>query len=525
MRDFQRVMIIGVFFLAAAAGRATALEEVVFPDQEAVVSMDFKDASLKDVLKIFSIQSGMNFVAAESVQDRKITLYLDQVSVKETMENIFKANSLTYDLDKKSNIFIVKNSGAPAVETELRIFVLNYATVPGSALAKLQTDTMGESGGLGCSSSSSESSEGGEEGGGTASGQGIIQAVKNMLSEYGSIVEDPRTNSLIIVEIPLRMQQIAQLIAQLDTPAVQVLLEVEMLDVSKNTVDKMGINWPETLASLDVTGSRITSFPFGGSANGNQQEWIFSSHDSPSGDWTFENLEGGQFAPSILTLIGANLTLDFLRSQTDTKFLARPKLLTLNNQTAEIRISTDEAISATTVTQAGGAGSSSTQVERTDTGVVLKVTPQVNIETGEVTMFIYPKVAEATTSSITIAGGSAKDPEERSTKTLVRVKDGETVVIGGLLRTEVTLQQTSLPILSKIPIIGALFRHKGGSTANPDKNRERELIVFITPHVIRDKPAALAAAVKVMPSREQDCAIGLDRNTAIKSALGNFDKK
>ena len=102
-----------VFFVA----RPNAEQQPPLVGAEASISMDFKDASLKDVLKVFSMQAGMNFIASESVQDRTITLYLDKVPLSMAMDKIFSANNLSYELDREANIFVVKEWGKMETET------------------------------------------------------------------------------------------------------------------------------------------------------------------------------------------------------------------------------------------------------------------------------------------------------------------------------------------------------------------------------------------------------------------------
>jgi type IV pilus assembly protein PilQ len=506
--------------------------------EDVEISMDFQDANLKDILKVFSIQSGLNFIASEAMQDRKITLYLDKVPLRYAMDKLFKANNLTYELDREANIFIVKDWGKPQVETVTRIFFLKYATVSSSSLKEEMGRQINEGGSTTGSSGTSGSGASGSGSGGSSSSSGkwaveedvgLTKAIKKLLSKDGSVVEDYRTNSLIVTDIPSRMPVIAQIIEMLDAPAAQVLLEVEMLDVSKNVIDKLGMNWPQTIAQLTVPGSRLTSFPFGDKGLSGRGFALDPDTNVFGGGWDYPAWNATHFAPSVLTVIGATLTLDYLRTQVDTKFLARPKIITLNNETAEIRIATSEAVGVkTTTTASEGTATSTEEAERTQTGVILRVTPQINVETGEITMFIYPKVAEAVAGSTITSGSNTfvfRDPEERSTKSIIRVKDGETVIIGGLIRNEVLGTQTKLPILGDIPFIGALFRHKG-STA--DKNKERELLVFITPHIIKEKPAqdSQAAPIKgLIPKREQATVSVKGRQTSINSALNNFESK
>jgi len=499
----EKIFRTGIFIfalsLSLSLSKLSADSKLTFPEAEPEISMDFQDASLKDILKVFSIQSGLNFIASEGVQDRKITLYLDKVPLKKAMDKLFKANNLSYELETDSNIFIVKDWGKLQVETITKVFYLKYATVSSSSLKEESKQIAGAGGG-------------GSGGKWNVEGDaGITKAVKALLSSAGSVIEDFRTNSLIVTDTPSRMNVIAQVIASLDVRVPQVMLEVEMLDVSKNAVDKIGFKFGQTPFKVAITGATASTalgFPF--------HSWSKTF---------FTDSDRGTLA---INSDSYSAQLDFLRTLTDTKYLARPRLLTLNNETAEIRIATKEAIGVTQ-SQSGTGGSTGVTVavsERAETGVVLRITPQINVETGEVTMFIYPKVAEATASTLTSALGSFRDPEERSTKTLVRVRDGETVALGGLIRVEATNIVTKLPILGDIPIIGALFRHRGGGSTDSPKDKVRELLVFITPHIVKERDTMLAQTKKVtLPEREQNTLAGFSREAEINASLNRFEKK
>ena len=483
--------------------------------QNQTISMDLQDVNLKDVLKIFSMQSGMNFIASEAVQERKITLYLDKVPVQDAMNKLFKANNLSYEYDRSANLFIVKDWGKPRLETITKVFYLKYATVSTSVMRSEIDDIMEDTGTGSSTGSTSSSSSGGSSREDAAKEGGITNALKKLLSEYGSIVEDYRTNSLIVTDIPSRMQAIAQTIASLDVPAPQVLIEVEMLDVSKNTVDKLGFDFGTNPFTLIIPSSGPTKFFMGNLAN--RGAGISSPVDASGVPISAGSVSFGNTYSQLL---------DYLRTQTDTKYLARPRLLTLNNETAEIQISTNESIGVTGTSSSSSGGTtseSSGDPERAKTGVSLRVTPQINIETGEITMFLYPKVTEAVQGNALIVASKNyqfRDPEERSTKTTVRVKDGETVVIGGLIRNEFNQINSSLPFFSDIPILGAFFRHK-----DKTKDKERELLVFITPHILKEATVEFAQTNKtVLPDREQNTAAGFNRQSAVSSSLNTFDK-
>jgi len=474
-------------------------------DTPGTISMDFKDADLKDVLKVFSMQSGMNFMSSEAVQDRKITLYLDKVPVGKAMDKLFKANNLSYDLDQEANIFLVKDWGKPEIETVTQVFYLKYATVSTSSIKEEMSQNFSAQGtGGGALKGAQEGKT--EEKGKWAVEQnaGITKAIKNILSKNGTLMEDFRTNSLIVTDMPSRMPMIAQTIAALDVPMPQIILEVEMMDVSRNTLEKIGLkfgdisDFPNIFTATYSGPTRSTNFPLAAYSKGAVS--------------TFS-----QGSLSFLANPPFTAYLNFIRAQTDTKYLARPKLMTMNNEPAEIKITTQEVIGETiTYTDEGRVQVRSS--ERMETGVSLRVTAQVNSELNEITMFIVPRVAEANVSPFS---NNYRDPEQRETKSLVKAKDGETIIIGGLIRNESSETVTKLPILGDLPFVGRLFSHK-----NKEKGRERELIVFITPHIVKDTAIGLARAKEAVSlEREQDAIPAINRDALMGDYLNNCDKK
>jgi type IV pilus assembly protein PilQ len=475
----REVMLVSFFWLLlflpglnADSDPPLQLEEA----KEITISLDLQDVHLKELLKILSIQSGLNFIASQALQDRTMTLYLDKVPLKQAMDKIFSANNLTYELDKEANVFVVKDWGAPQVETLTKVYQLKYQAVPSSDLGK------------------------------ETAGANTISSLQSILSSRGKIVEDTRTNSLVISDEPKRFPLVEQLLAKLDVPQPQVMLEVEMLDVNKELTDKIGFNWNKVgTYTLAVSGAaRRTKFPFA----------------SMYGEGTPSDLKGitGITTQPAFSVSGLSLTLDFLRTQADTKSLARPKIRTLNNQTAEIKISTDEVINSTSTVVTGTATTTSTTIERATTGITLKVTPMINLDKGEITMSIFPTEKATSTSSLV---ATAKDIEERSVKSIVKVKDGETIIIGGLIRKQLQQTITKLPVLGDLPLLGVLFRHKDKS-----RDKERELLVFITPRIIQDADIKLAQTAKTaLPEREQNVVSGVNRQVAISNYLNNYDKK
>lgn len=438
----------------------------VYPNYSKRISMDFKDASLEDVLKIFSQQSGMNFIAASDLHDKKVTLFFDNIPVEEALEKVLDANDLEYEVQQGSDIFIVKPKPGEGQDLVTRIYRLKNASVPSSKINSTVSIESGGSSGSGSSSGGASSSAG--VGGGGSSG-GILAAVRGVLTRYGKVMEDPRTNSLIVTDSESQFKDIEMLIARLDVSVPQVLIEVEMLDVSKNSADLIGVKFSDKLAEL-TGATRQVLYPW-------------DLHLLKDKGYTFEDPE---YTAGLLNTSVSRMIVQFLQTRSDTRNLARPRIVTLNNQAAEIKISTDEAIGVTTQTMsAGGSADTTKEAERVKTGVFLLVTPQANLANGEITLAVAPRVIQARTGA-TFGDQTFKDAEERGSQQIMKVKNGETVVVGGLMRTDNTEIVTKLPVLGDLPLVGRVFRHKDSSKT------ERELLIFITPSIVGDTTAEKA---------------------------------
>lgn len=490
-------LLIGFAVCLSAGGPLKAAEinidttsPFLYPQYSKKISMDFEDAALVDVLKIFSQQTSLNLVTAEEIADKRVTVYLDQVPVEQALEQVLRANNLTYELQPNSDIYIVKPLSKPDADIITRVYQLKHATVGSSKMRQTVRISVGDEDSAEVLEEDTESDS-----------IGLTAAITGILTSRGKIIEDPRTNSLIITDIASNFSNIENAVARLDVSIPQILIEVEMLEVTKETADLIGIKMGDT--PLVFTGAqRDHVYPW------NQNQLLRKGY-------TFEDPE---YRVGTIDASGLEATLQFLRTQSDTKNLARPRILTLNNEAAQIRISTDEAIGIITQTvSTDGVGSSSVEAERVQTGVFLTVTPQANLLTDEIIMAIAPKVIIARTGS-TFGGTTFRDPEERGSQSILRVKSGDTIILGGLLREDSSKTITKLPILGDLPFIGGAFRHK-------DENiTERELIIFITPRIVNEpQMAATALDAKAGFIREQD--IPSSRRDKVEKALTAVEKQ
>lgn len=481
----KRLFLFAMVLSVICAGAASLAEE-------RLISMDFKSTSLRDVLKAFSIQSGLNFVASDDIAEKRLTLYLENVTPEDALKRILEANRLTYELEPESNIFIVKQlvEAAPEVkvETQTRIYRLKYARVSTGSIA-------GGTGGTGA-------------GGGTGTGPGgllgvvprtvtgIDMIIPKLLSKYGSFATDERTNSLIITDIPSQFPVIEETIARLDVPTRQVMLEAELLEVSVGDLQRAGVEWGGGKGEMFVmTGaSRTTGFPFSESNIG-----LSSAARATGSSGTIT--EGSQSFSQLVT------TLRLLVSQGNARYLARPRVMVLDNESAVIKISENTAVGISSTTVSTGGIVTST-AERMETGISLKVTPQIN-EEDFITMFIEPSVTRPVASDFFPT--QFVDPQVRGVSSVVRVKDEETIIIGGLLRTDYSKGTRKVPVLGDLPLVGAPFRDKNVTA------KETELVIFITPRIIKEFPNIIKEdeGKKELTSRQEK----------IKEALWLIEKK
>ena len=482
------------------------------PAKPVRISMDFKDADLKNVLKSFSQQAGLNVIASDDVATRTITMFLEDVTVMDALDRILEAGNLTYERPAGSQIYVVKPKPKAAPEpvpTITKVYRLKFARVSTSRLAKaaeelassptqvatLQGGSTGTSGTSGGSTSTSTSQTTG-----TTAGEeiGVDKVVGQLLTENGKVTVDERTNSLVVTDIPSNFLRIESVLKALDIRTAQVLIEVEVLETTLAKAKDLGVKWGSGTAGtvFQLTPAQHkTNFPFG--------DW-FGRH----GWRSISDADTGLTTSHLGTVDASQAVaiLQALEKDTDTKILARPKILTLDNERAVIQLSTQEAVGFKS-TVSGSSGTTTAEPERVTTGTILVVTPQVN-EHGYITMMVEPSVTKTSTSIITppsSAGSAVKDPKTRSARALVRMRQGETLVMGGLIdRTEEDIH-SKVPVLGDVPILGAAFRH------NDVSNSASELVVFVTPKILEEpSETQLASSPAVAPlgPREQEPANG-----------------
>ncbi len=286
-----------------------------------------------------------------------------------------------------------------------------------------------------------------------------------------SIVADVANNSIIVVATPQEYSKILPIIKQLDIMPLQVLIDATIAEVTLKDELNYGIQWflseGRNFAASSGTGSPIL----------NVSRQLFNGAAAAA--------TGG-----LSTIYDAGDIKVLLRAQADlgnTKVLSSPSIMVLNNQEAKINVGDQVPIQTSTLSTAVGNTDNNNnlaqanQIDYKDTGVTLEVTPRVN-SNGMVIMDVLQKVSDAvaTTTGVTTTPTIRNKEIESS----IAIKDGETIALGGLIRTQNDRFNTGIPFLHELPVIGSLF----GNTRNNEN--KTELVVLITPRVVKTKQNA-----------------------------------
>jgi len=457
-------------------------------DKKGVVSLDFENADLKNVLKAFSMQTGINFIASDVIENKKITVFLSNVSIEYALISILEANGLLYE-KQPGNVYLIKATGKGNIKTITRIYKLDYLQVyklsePMSATGTTSNITViGQPAIAQAGSTSSTMANprptGGQQGGDNQP-KNIIDIVKSLMSKYGVIVADKRNNSLIITDIPDVFDAIEATLKSLDVEPVQVMIQAEIVETTTAALKKIGMEYGSLaqLAKVTYTGSSSTA----GGATNEQSPQIpvpFPLTQAYIKNTYNQSLAGsGLFKYGTLQIADTDIVLKLLANDQDTKFLSRPKIMTVNNETAVIKVSANTAI-GTNNTSVSQTAQNITTAERAETGVILKVTPQVN-DRGDIFMFIEPSVSRVVPSALST---SFFDPSYRTSANMVMIKDMETVVVAGLIANDSDKTTRKIPFLGDIPLLGEMFTSRGKTAT------DTELLIFVTPHIIKRQDA------------------------------------
>jgi len=460
----------------------------VAQDDSDFISLDLKGMDIRDVLKILSQKSGLNIVADSEVNGQ-VTLYLKDVSIMDAISVIASTNRLAYEqsgtLIRIMNEKDYEKAHGKSFEdnTKTEVIKLNYA--------------------------------GAQETG---------QALNQMKSGIGKIIPEDVSNTIVIIDTPENIKKMKDVISEIDAPLVTEIfpLDYAKAELIKDKVQQMvsksvgSVNFDEktnklvvrdTQKKIDDIGKVVKAF------DEKTREVLIDAYIvqvtlsdkySYGIDWTSiakmgdirltadTNLSTGLsgVTPSTLNIATTHgnyaAIVSLLKIYGETNILSRPRIAVLDKQEAKILVGSKEVyVTSEVTTTSGGTYHTTDHVQFVDVGVRLAVTPEIN-SAGFVTLKIKPEVSSADATKTV----ELKNPDG-STRTIVpyvttseadtsvAVKDGTTIIIGGLMKDTLINHKEKVPFLGDVPLVGKLFSSAG-------KSKEKtELVIFLTPHIIQ----------------------------------------
>ncbi|MBU2063942.1 MAG: hypothetical protein KKF93_06065 [Candidatus Omnitrophica bacterium] len=528
---------------AAEYAPVTAVEQVVSSLKLAQdnISLEVNDIDIKDALKFLATKSGINIVPTSGVTGR-VTLMIKDASIQDVFEILIRSNDLAYE--RVGTIYNVMSQKEYKERygrnfgdiREVKIFHLDYvipekaynvADSMKSSIGKVLVDS--DSGSIVVLDTPEKISQ--------ISGmldelerkssiqvfnlryanaKDIAKQLKSQLDmkNVGSIKADARTNQLIVQTLPERMKDIEKIIQQLDAKTKEVLIDSRIIQIKLTDNLDVGVQW-EGLFNLgqtdDGTLTYLGTYPFSSVAAATNTDWR-SRKDTLNdvgyaGSYPFsgtttdfaagqKKVAGEEMHVGVVGKQDYDFLLKYLKTLGEVRILSNPKLAVTNNQEARIHVGERQAYITTTTTAGQTTTTVVEQVTYMDVGLQLFITPIINDE-GYVTLNIKPEVSSIIGTVITGQNNKIPIVDTSTAETTVLLKDGATVAIGGLRRQNQTMDSRRIPILSRIPLLGTLFKSESKGSART------ELLILVTAHIIEGDELATGFGPDIGQSAEK----------------------
>ncbi|MGD0110448.1 MAG: type II secretion system secretin GspD [Armatimonadota bacterium] len=307
----------------------------------------------------------------------------------------------------------------------------------------------------------------------------IAQSVGGPSVKQPVMTADDNTNTLLISASPAQLDLVRQLLDQLDVAPPQVQIQAIIAEVTLTQNTSLGFQW-ESLGRVLGT-FRGGTFTGDISSNFGLDQLTTDTNGNVTGpSGLFGQISGPQF----------HAVLNALTTDSHARILSAPSIFTSNNQQAQIDVSSSQPFPQGSLTTSVGTGAAvSTSITYQSVGIVLTVTPRVT--QGNMVQMDVSVSADEPGASVNIAGQDYPSVNARRTQANLNVKDGNTIILSGLMRDTITRTGSRVPILGDLPLIGSLFR---STTSDRQKS---ELLVFLTPHVVRTPAEAAALTDKI----------------------------
>lgn len=438
-----------------------------FPEPKELISFTLKDADVKDVLMGLSRMSRYNIVFEQDIGG-KISVDLKEVTLDEALKVLLAPMGLEFKREGRM-IQVFK----PKLES--RIFTLNYVSTTRKGKNQIQAAS-GGGGTATTAGAAAPAAAGGAGGAGDVSqvessdqidqwGE-IREGLAGLISKEGKVSINRWAGLISVTDFPVNLLRVATYLEAVEGSVQrQVLIEAEVLEITQTEDFEFGIDF--------IGGERhdVKHKIQGGSGfiDAITRTGILSQHLNP---------KTGIFNIGLVD-DRIKFLLDLLQKEGKLKVLSLPSVSTLNNQKAIIKVTTDDVFFKARVKPATATTAEATEFEPqpVSIGIILSVTPQISHD-GHIIMDVYPSVTEKTGERTSPKNDTAPILDVRSANTVLRVKDGETIIIAGLMKDKNDRQVKEVPFLGKIPLLGWLFQQID------EAKTKTELVIKITPKIV-----------------------------------------
>lgn len=482
------------------------------------IFLDLRDINVVDVIKFLGLEGDLNIVTSKTVQGRS-TLLLREVTIRDALDIICISNQLAYDI-KNNIIYVMTEEEYTAVygkafndKRKLLTRKLKYAkpsyiqSALQSMLSSVGKVIIDEETGTVLIIDTHER---------LAEMDAMLDVVEKKLDtqvvklQYadaksvetqlqakldakavGAIFGDARSNQLVVSAYPGRMAEILPVIRSLDAQTKAVLIETRILQLTLNPKFDYGIDWEKTFTKSAINKELARNIDIHGSFP------ISTSVSSSTSLGTVARFLTGNISDDEVLL-----EIKALKQVSDTKVLANPRLMVLDRQEAKINIGDRIPYVVTTSTGSGSSVTVSEEINFIDVGIQVTVTPTLN-EKGYVTMKIRPEISSRTGTLTTSQKNEIPLVNTTYVESTVVVKDGNTVILGGLRRDDLTQTTKGFPFLMDVPVLGSLFKSRA------EEAKKSEIVMFLTPKIVTgaeqvtDEPFDIVASRRQATSAEQ----------------------
>jgi type II secretory pathway component GspD/PulD (secretin) len=391
------------------------------------ISLDGENIGLNDVLQILAERSGLNIVTDQAVAGRTISIHLRDTPFDEALNLVVRAAGLGYE--RFGSSILVAEVERLKTQTGLvtRVFDLQYANAAD------------------------------------------VRQLLGVVS--GNVTASATGNRIAIRATESEIEEAAGLIAAIDRKPQQILLEARLVEVNTTRMQELGIDWEKITKWTSILGEG----PLNPSAPGKMPAELGYLKIDETADY-YRQVNAIEVAIDALLTDGA------------ARLLANTQVVTLDNQAAEIFAGETVPVVITSLSSPGGAGGvlQTVQLEKIDVGVRLNILPRVS-EGGYITVRVEPEVSRIV--AFVGPGDDLPQTSSRRANTLVRVRDGEKIFLGGLLTQEKRETVKKVPLLGQIPLLGYFFQHRRTDEVRLD------LLIEITPRLVGDAGSARPQAM------------------------------